>query len=403
MKHIILNILMLLFSFVMLSAQYNEKIQARNTELTSLRDNITRLEKELNEAKKEQKESVKTLSKINNQSLLINKKVLVLQSEEKNAERAIKKLLREISEINASITELKSEYGKYIIWLYKYGKTSKWKILFSSQSLNQALIRYKYLNYITDKNDKMLTNLKSVKAELSNKKNELASVKKYKRELIEEKTDESKKLDIRKKEKSDLVGKLIKDQKSLLAELEDKRKAEIRIKEIIERLDREERDRLRKIREDKLKGIKVAADAYNYERFESFNELKGKLTWPVKSGNVVRGFGENRNTKLNTVTLNYGIDINTSKAESVHSVAEGVVSAIDWIPGYGSVIIVTHKGAFRTVYGHVVDILVKEGDHITSGNKIGTVNESLEGNILHFEIWNERLYQNPSQWLVRKN
>jgi len=33
---------------------------------------------------------------------------------------------------------------------------------------------------------------------------------------------------------------------------------------------------------------------------------------------------------------------------------------------------------------------------------IGQVNDTLEGSILHFEIWNERNYQNPQEWLVKK-
>ena len=82
--------------------------------------------------------------------------------------------------------------------------------------------------------------------------------------------------------------------------------------------------------------------------------------------------------------------------------AEGIVSAIDWVPGYGSVLIVTHRDEYRTVYGHVTDLKVREGDKVTPGKILGSVNESLEGKILHFEIWNERNYQNPEQWLARK-
>ncbi len=126
------------------------------------------------------------------------------------------------------------------------------------------------------------------------------------------------------------------------------------------------------------------------------------MTWPVASGNIVRDFGENQNKKLKTVTLNYGIDIKSKPNEQVFAVAEGVVSVIDWIVGFGSIIIITHKGDFRTVYGHIDNIEVKENDIVKAGTKLGTVNQSLEGNIVHFEIWDERNYQNPQLWLVKK-
>ena len=70
------------------------------------------------------------------------------------------------------------------------------------------------------------------------------------------------------------------------------------------------------------------------------------MSWPVSRGKVVREFGENKNQELKTVTLNYGIDIKSKSKEKVHAVAQGLVSVIDWIPGFGSIIIITHKGGF---------------------------------------------------------
>jgi len=48
------------------------------------------------------------------------------------------------------------------------------------------------------------------------------------------------------------------------------------------------------------------------------------------------------------------------------------------------------------------DIKVREGDKVKGGDILGSISESLEGKILHFEIWNERNFQNPEVWLVRR-
>ncbi len=106
--------------------------------------------------------------------------------------------------------------------------------------------------------------------------------------------------------------------------------------------------------------------------------------------------------RLKLSHLNYGIDFEARGEKAVYAVAEGIVSAIEWIPGYGSVVIITHRDNFRTVYGHLSDINVLENNKVIAGDLIGKVNESLEGSILHFEIWNERNYQNPQEWLVKK-
>jgi septal ring factor EnvC (AmiA/AmiB activator) len=132
----------------------------------------------------------------------------------------------------------------------------------------------------------------------------------------------------------------------------------------------------------------------------AFAQMRGRLAWPL-SGKIVRRFGENRNAKLNTVTINNGIDISSQPRQKVSAVAEGVVSTVNYLPGYGSVLIISHKDKFRTVYGHLGEIYVKDGARVSKGTVIGKVSESLEGNILHFELWNERKIQNPESWLRR--
>ncbi len=159
---------------------------------------------------------------------------------------------------------------------------------------------------------------------------------------------------------------------------------------------------------EKTNDATVEADNTNYNfdlsnsDFNSFSKLRGNLNWPILHGRVVNEFGENVNSKLNTVTLNYGIDIKATSDLNVKAVADGIVSVIDWIPGYGSVVIVTHKDNYRTVYSHLDEIYVKEGDKVRTGNLIAKVGESLDGSILHFEIWNARKNQNPEVWLAKR-
>jgi len=148
--------------------------------------------------------------------------------------------------------------------------------------------------------------------------------------------------------------------------------------------------------------LKTEALNLSTANFAPFSSLRGRMIWPLAGGKVIRGFGENKNKKLNTVTMNYGVDIKASADMEVKAVAEGVVSAIDWIPGYGSVIILTHKGEYRTVYSHLSEIYISEGEKVKMGTRIAKVNESLEGSILHFEIWNSRNNQDPEVWLARR-
>ncbi|MFA7228883.1 MAG: peptidoglycan DD-metalloendopeptidase family protein, partial [Melioribacteraceae bacterium] len=282
-----------------------------------------------------------------------------------------------------------------------------WRFIFDADSFNQAIKRYRYLRYISEQNKKTLNLLNRSRNELSGLRNNLENERAERARLAKQKLNEKENLRKKESEKKELLSKLKRDQKIITEEIASKRRAEISIKNMVAKLIEIDRERKAKMHTENVAGKSNAAfkkniQMFDYSKFENFGELRGKLGWPIREGKIVRDFGENKNERLNTITLNYGIDIAVKGEGNVLSVAEGIVSAIDWIPGYGSIVIITHRDEFRTVYGHVSDITVKEGERIKGGNPIGKVNESLEGKILHFEIWNERNYQNPEVWLAKK-
>lgn len=388
---------------LLLGSAAAQSIEERSDELDELRSEINRLQKELTETTSEERQTVSTIKQIEEQSLLLNKAIKKLKREETRIERRIAVTRNEIDTVEQDISELKEDYEEYIRWIYKYGSDSQLKLLLSSKSINQAVIRFKYLGYISEKNQGTIDSLESKIATLASLETKLGKEVKQQEELIAQKQSDQNLLAERKTEKQNILESLRKDHYAIENEIVEKRKAEIEIKNIIAKLIEEERNRQTRLREEKFKNNEnITVPDYNYDAFENFAQLKGKLKWPVAQGRITRKFGENKNARLNTVTLNYGVDISTSANQQVYAVAEGIVSAINYIPGFGSVIIITHKNDFRTVYGHVSGILVSEGDEVIGGTPLGTVNQSLEGSLIHFEIWNERNYQNPETWLVRK-
>lgn len=399
----IINIFIFFLFATAVIAQTTRQIEQKSSELSNIKEEIVDLEKQLKNLTLQEKESLSTLNKIEKQKLLLGKVIAGLNRQEKQKRNKINTYNTGIKNIEKKIEELRKEYAKYVVWVYKNSKASELKYLLMAENVNQALIRYKYLSYVTRQNEKNVNdldeNIKSLEQLKTNLKNEIEELA----VLEKEKAGEQDRLEKRISEKEKLLTSLRKNSAAIEREIDEKRIAEIQIKNLITKLIEEERERLKKLREEKLKDKNITTvPDYNYDSFENFAQLKGKLNWPASNGNIIRKFGENKNEQLKTVTLNYGIDLKTPKGGNVYAVAEGIVSAIEWIPGYGSVVIVTHKNNFRTVYGHLDNIKVNEGAKVTGGDTIGTVNESLEGSVMHFEIWNERNYQNPEEWLVKK-
>ena len=388
---------------MLLSVSFTQqKLTDKKTELESLRKQISQLEQELKAKTKLEKDNVQYLEKITKQSLLINKLINRLGEEENQKEMEIEEVEKNLTFVENEINHLKESYSRYIVWLYKNSRYSEIKYIIDSKSLQQALLRYKYLDFITEKNRSVLGSLNEDKKKMLDIKYNLKNQLLEKERLVETKKVEQGSLTKKEQDRKAMLSALRKDKKSLVQEIESKRKAEITIKNMIAKLVDADRERKAKSIKSRVSNDKTHVETFKYDKFENFATLKGKLNWPLSYGKIVRDFGENKNEKLNTITLNYGVDILAGNNENVYAVAEGLVSAIDWIPGYGSVVIVTHKDEYRTVYGHVTDISVLEGQKVTAGKLIGKVTESLEGKVLHFEIWNERNYQNPENWLSRK-
>jgi lipoprotein NlpD len=109
------------------------------------------------------------------------------------------------------------------------------------------------------------------------------------------------------------------------------------------------------------------------------DEEKIDWVWPAK-GKVVVGFSETANLK--------GIDIAGASGEPVIASAGGkVVYVGNGLRGYGKLVIVKHNKTWLSAYAHNREILVKEGQQVTKGQKIAEMGNTDADTVkLHFEI-----------------
>jgi len=101
--------------------------------------------------------------------------------------------------------------------------------------------------------------------------------------------------------------------------------------------------------------------------------------WPA-TGKIIAGFSESSNLK--------GIDIAGKAGQPVVASAAGkVVYAGSGLRGYGKLVIVKHSKTFLSAYAHNREIVVKEGQQVTKGQKIAEMGDSDADQVkLHFEI-----------------
>ncbi|HEU4367649.1 MAG TPA: peptidoglycan DD-metalloendopeptidase family protein [Methylomirabilota bacterium] len=134
-----------------------------------------------------------------------------------------------------------------------------------------------------------------------------------------------------------------------------------------------------------------------------FGNLRGRLPWPTE-GRIVAAFGAQVHPRFGTRTFRNGVDIEAGGGRDVAAVFGGHVIYTGWFKGYGNLIILDHDNEYYTLYAHMAEIGVREGDDVRQGQRIGTVGDtgSLEGPRLYFEVRYQGKPQDPEQWLRQR-
>jgi septal ring factor EnvC (AmiA/AmiB activator) len=202
-----------------------------------------------------------------------------------------------------------------------------------------------------------------------------------------------------------VLASIRKDKRAFQQELKRRNESAREIEKMI--ADLVEKERVRKEHEaaaarDRERLAAIPTPTPEVESVGSFASLRGRLRWPVSSGTISSRFGEHEHPILKTKTQNTGIDIGVRSGSNVSAVAAGEVSIVTFIPGFGDVVILNHYNGYRTVYGDLAEISVVENQKVEAGQLIGKSGESLQGSILHFEIWKDRENQNPELWLAKR-
>ena len=122
--------------------------------------------------------------------------------------------------------------------------------------------------------------------------------------------------------------------------------------------------------------------------------------WPTR-GWLSSRFGYRTSPFSKKKEFHRGIDISVRSGSPVLSPANGMVIFNGWKRGYGRVIIMKHAKGFKTKYAHLKKSLVKKGQYVKKGTKIGLVGSSgrTTGPHLHYEVHLNNAPVNPLRYI----
>ena len=374
------------------------EIKKKQQELENIREQIRTLTDKISKQQKNEQASLDLLDTYDRKASLLRRLINRLKSEETELQRQIDTTRRTIALLEGQFQFLKDHYARYVASVYRAGRVHDLELMLSSNSLNQLYIRNEYLKRFSAQRKKDAETIVTKKGEIEDIQAELQQQLTEQRRLIAEKGAEEDRLASLAADRRTILADIRKDKKTLQRSIDRQMKAAQALEGIIAEL--VEADRVRKEREAEAQ--KTSKLPQPPEQKGEFASKKGKLRWPVSEGSVVAHFGNQKHPTLKTITQNTGIDIAVKVGSPVSAVAEGEVSKIWWLPGYGNIVIINHYSGYRTIYTHLAEIKIMEGQKVREGDIIAESGEALNGPRLHFEIWKDREKQNPETWLSKQ-
>jgi murein hydrolase activator len=350
----------------------------------------------------------------------------------------LKALEQRSKELTSNLGKLKVEYGHMI---YEASKRNVYfnqlVFLFSADTFNQLVLRYKYLKQYTETRQKQAKEMETLQRQLSLERRRITSKKTQQRTVLDTRVTESAKLEGLKLKQNEVIQELSQKESELRKQISENKKAtdflEASIRRLAERERKERAERERREKEEREAKRQAERERIARENAErekkgeaaivevpkdeipekpstgmseaettlasSFTASQARLPWPVK-GFISSHFGTRPHAVLKGVMVdNLGIDIQTTAGEAVKSVYDGVVLDVTEMPGMGNVVAIQH-GNYMTVYAKMQGVTVRPGQKVKARENIGRVATDGDGTSeLQFQIWKNTSRLNPESWL----
>ena len=379
-------------------------------ELNRLNQSIEKTKNQIQDLSNKEKSTVSKLYQTQKQSEKIARYINILDYQINTLQKDINNLQLFHASLKDKLNKLQIDFALLARKVYLEGNLNDAEMLYFQKPYKNEISRDIYvrrLSIMMDETAKRISMLKDSigrQANILQEKNEQQSFLK----TIKLKEHVNLKTSISKNQEQ--LDKIRNNKSLLIKELAQKESSAKKLRNIIADLvRREEAKAAKKAKEQQQKTSKGKQTEKSAKKggkeIEEPHEITakanptGKYTWPTSSRKILRGYGQNKNQQTNTFYDNPGIDISTRRGSTVKAVASGTVSLIHWLPGYASLVIINHGNGTRSVYANLQSVAVQKNQSISAGQIVGSSGEAVDGEFLHFELWQSNHRLNPMSWL----
>lgn len=380
--------------------------------LKSVQQNIVNKEREVLQQKRQRE---KLLSQLQSQE----QEIASVGAKLHDTQKRLTQLMAQITGLNDSVSQLerqqtkeKRELSEQLDAMFRLGKHGGIQTLLSGEDARREQRLQAYYGYLNQVRQQTITQLQQTGQQLAERKQQLQASKSSEQQFFEQQRVQQVKFqqarDARKKTLQQLEFSIVQGQQQLV----QLRQNEVRLRDSITKAEataREQAERdareARQLRQRQQQAIK---DGGSYQandseraliaRTDGLGKPQGQAIWPVQ-GPLLHHYGDLIQGELRWK----GIAIGAATGSEVKAIADGRVILVDWLQGYGLVIVIEHGKGDMSLYGYNQSALAKVGELVHAGQAVALVGDSggQGQSALYFEIRRQGQALNPLSWLKK--
>lgn len=328
-----------------------DELEQKMKELDEINKQIAKYDDLYKQKQKEEKSVLRDIKTLENNIDVLEGDINVLKGQINTTEGQINVTKQDIEKAIAFVNQRTEYLNDRLRSIYQEGKVNYIEVLLQSTSLTDFLTRFDLLEKIAENDVKLLSELKTVRQDLEEKK-----------ALLEDKSDQFTNLKGQKENKQTQMETQTKQKntmlKSIQEQMEEYKKATAELEEVQQEIDAF-------IKEWQAKH----PDAYMGA---------GTMIWPVPGyRRISSGYGYRIHPIYKVRSFHAGIDIPAPRGTPVVAAEKGKVLFMGNKGAYGRAIILDHGGNTSTQYSHLDRYAsISIGDVVNKGQTIGYVDSS---------------------------
>ena len=390
-----LFLLLILFAGSVLAS-----INARQSELSDLRDRIEQLKNELERAAGDRAEAADALKDSERNISEVNRALRNLRDQERRLNQELDRLAQSTREHEMRLWEQERQLAELARQRYFQRGSDAASLLLGGHDPARIQRDLEYFAYIGRARSELiaahrqtLDQLARLRLQTEQKRAKLDGIK-------SERLSQRQALEKEKQTRQALLGQLSEQIRQQRREIDTLMRDEQRLTRLIERLRRAmpppTRTPSRPPRPERQ--VDQVADASLASL--DFPKLRGKLALPV-AGEIIAQFGQKRDGGGPSWK---GVFIRAGNGQNVRAVGTGQVVFADWLRGFGNLIIVDHGDGYLSLYSNNESLYKQPGDNVRAGDVIATVGNTggQESTGLYFELRHQGKPFDPMTWVASR-